>query len=126
MASVYNLGASKVLDWTALAGTANVYNKATGAIAGVIYKRQKRRVILLSLPRSTMSPKMAESVIPQLGGSSRITQGAASNSNCYGGDQFGVALDTDMANAERTNVKERVSRPISNTIILAGQKYGTT
>ena len=38
--SAYNRGGARILDWTGLAGVPNVYNKATGAMFGVIYKQK--------------------------------------------------------------------------------------
>ena len=38
--SAYNRGGSRILDWTGLAGVSNVYNKATGAMFGLIYKQK--------------------------------------------------------------------------------------
>ena len=38
--SAYNRGGARILDWTGLAGVPNVYNKATGAMFGVIYKEK--------------------------------------------------------------------------------------
>ena len=41
--SAYNLGGARILDWTGLAGVPNVYNKATGAMFGVIYKEKTEK-----------------------------------------------------------------------------------
>ncbi|QNJ07159.1 outer membrane porin [Synechococcus sp. MEDNS5] len=38
--SVYNKGASKILDWTALMGTSGVYNKETGQLVGAYWKQK--------------------------------------------------------------------------------------
>ncbi|QNI86292.1 outer membrane porin [Synechococcus sp. PROS-7-1] len=38
--SVYNKGASKILDWTALMGTSGVYNKETGQLIGAYWKQK--------------------------------------------------------------------------------------
>ncbi|MEC7739010.1 MAG: iron uptake porin [Cyanobacteriota bacterium] len=92
--SVYNLGASKVLDWTALAGTANVYNKATGAIAGVIYKKKTEE-------KGDPAFSATLNYVAENGGVSDSTVGGLFTNNsggnlltqiAYGGDQFGVAL----------------------------------
>ena len=38
--SVYNKGATKILDWTALMGTSGVYNKETGQLIGAYWKQK--------------------------------------------------------------------------------------
>ena len=92
--SVYNLGATKILDWTSLAGTANVYNKATGAMAGIIYKKKSEDkgdpVFSASLNYVAENGEISDSTLGGLftsnSGGNLLTQLA------YGGEQYGVAI----------------------------------
>ena len=92
--SIYNLGATKILDWTSLAGTANVYNKATGSIAGIIYKKKPAEkgdpVFSASLNYVAENGEISDSTVGGLftsnSGGNLLTQLA------YGGEEYGVAI----------------------------------
>jgi len=92
--SAYNRGGARILDWTGLAGVPSVYNKATGAMIGMIYKQKTEN-------KGDPAFSFSMNYVAENGDDSDGTLGGMFTNNSagnflaqagYGGEEYGVAL----------------------------------
>lgn len=92
--SAYNRGSARILDWTSLAGSSSVYNKATGTMLGVIYKNKTEYkgdpTFGFSLSYVAENADKSDSA---LGGMfTKNSKGNLLAQGAWGGDEYGIAL----------------------------------
>ena len=92
--SAYNRGGARILDWTGLAGVSSVYNKATGAIVGVIWKEKTENkgdpAFSLSVNYVAEGGSDAD---PVLGGMfTKNSKGNLLLQAAWGGEEYGIAF----------------------------------
>ena len=92
--SAYNRGGARILDWTGLAGVPSVYNKATGAMVGLIYKQKAENkgdpIFSLSMNYVAENGDESDSTFGGI-----FTNNSAGNflvQAGYGGEEYGVAF----------------------------------
>ena len=92
--SAYSRGGAKILEWTGLAGVPSVYNKATGAMVGAIYRQKVE-------DKGDPSFAFALSYVAENGNESDAALGGIFSENskgnllaqaAWGGDEYGVAF----------------------------------
>lgn len=92
--SAYNRGGAKILDWTGLAGVSSVYNKATGAMVGVIYsqKVEEKGDPAFSFSLNYVAEDGHESDAALGGMFTDNSKGNLLMQAAWGGDEYGLAF----------------------------------